>query len=64
MYLSKSRDDDMEFVELTEKEYRKFWENHPLKTFLSATEKISFASINKVDAALLCLRSIIYITFL
>ncbi len=28
----------MEFVELTEKEYRKFWENHPLKTFLSAPE--------------------------
>ena len=34
----KERDDDMEFVELTEKEYRKFWENHPLKTFLSAPE--------------------------
>ena len=28
----------MEFVELTEKEYRTFWENHPLKTFLSAPE--------------------------
>ena len=28
----------MEFVELTEKEYREFWENHPLKTFLSAPE--------------------------
>ena len=28
----------MEFVELTEKEYRKFWENHPLKTFLSAPD--------------------------
>lgn len=26
----------MNFVELTEKEYQKFWENHPLKTFLSA----------------------------
>ena len=26
----------MDFVELTEKEYQKFWENHPLKTFLSA----------------------------
>ncbi len=26
----------MEFVELTEKEYQKFWEKHPLKTFLSA----------------------------
>ena len=28
----------MEFLEITEKEYRKFWENHPLKTFLSAPE--------------------------
>ena len=28
----------MEFVELTKKEYRTFWENHPLKTFLSAPE--------------------------
>ena len=28
----------MEFLEITEKEYRDFWENHPLKTFLSATE--------------------------
>ena len=28
----------MEFVELTEKEYRLFWESHPLKTFLSAPE--------------------------
>ena len=26
----------MEFVELTEKEYTKFWENHPNKTFLSS----------------------------
>ena len=26
----------MDFVELTEKEYQKFWENHPQKTFLSA----------------------------
>lgn len=26
----------MKFVELTEKEYAKYWENHPLKTFLSA----------------------------
>ena len=26
----------MKFVELTEKEYEKYWENHPLKTFLSA----------------------------
>ena len=28
----------MEFQELTEKEYRKFWEKHPLKTFLSSPE--------------------------
>ena len=28
----------MEFQELTEKEYELFWENHPLKTFLSAKE--------------------------
>lgn len=28
----------MEFIKLTEKEYRNFWENHPLKTFLSAPE--------------------------
>lgn len=28
----------MEFVELTEKEYKKYWEDHPLKTFLSAPE--------------------------
>ena len=28
----------MEFVELTKKEYHDFWENHPLKTFLSALE--------------------------
>ena len=28
----------MEFTEITEKEYTKFWENHPLKTFLSAPE--------------------------
>ena len=28
----------MNFVELTEKEYQKYWENHPLKTFLSAIE--------------------------
>jgi serine/alanine adding enzyme len=26
----------MKFVELTEKEYEKYWENHPLKTFLSS----------------------------
>ena len=26
----------MKFVELTEKEYENYWENHPLKTFLSA----------------------------
>lgn len=28
----------MEFVELEEAEYEKFWENHPLKTFLSSVE--------------------------
>ncbi len=28
----------MNFQEITEKEYRIFWENHPLKTFLSAPE--------------------------
>ena len=28
----------MKFQELTEKEYQKFWENHPLKTFLSSIE--------------------------
>ena len=28
----------MKFIKLTEKEYRSFWENHPLKTFLSAPE--------------------------
>lgn len=28
----------MKFQEIDEKEYKKFWENHPLKTFLSAPE--------------------------
>lgn len=28
----------MEFVQIKEDEYRKFWENHPLKTFISAPE--------------------------
>lgn len=28
----------MEFIQLTEEEYTVFWENHPLKTFLSAPE--------------------------
>ncbi len=28
----------MKFTQLTEKEYQEFWENHPLKTFLSAIE--------------------------
>ncbi len=28
----------MKFQELTEKEYQKYWENHPLKTFLSSPE--------------------------
>ena len=30
--------DTMKFQELTEKEYQKYWENHPLKTFLSSIE--------------------------
>lgn len=28
----------MQFIEITKDRYRKFWENHPLKTFLSAPE--------------------------
>ncbi len=28
----------MKFVEITEEQYKNFWENHPLKTFLSAPE--------------------------
>ncbi|MBQ3306706.1 MAG: peptidoglycan bridge formation glycyltransferase FemA/FemB family protein [Bacilli bacterium] len=28
----------MKFQEISEKEYREFWQNHPLKTFLSAPE--------------------------
>lgn len=28
----------MKFMELSEDEYRQFWENHPLKTFLSSVE--------------------------
>ena len=28
----------MKFQEITKEEYKKFWENHPLKTFLSAPE--------------------------
>ncbi len=28
----------MQFLEITEEEYRKYWENHPLKAFLSAPE--------------------------
>lgn len=28
----------MQFIEITKERYRKFWENHPLKTFLSAPE--------------------------
>lgn len=28
----------MQFVEISEEKYRKYWENHPLKTFLSAPE--------------------------
>ena len=33
-----SEGDRMQFLEITEKEYRTFWEKHPLKTFLSAPE--------------------------
>ena len=32
------RRNNMKFQEITEKEYKKFWEKHPLKTFLSAPE--------------------------
>lgn len=28
----------MEFVEIKEKEYEKYWETHPLKTFLSSPD--------------------------
>lgn len=28
----------MQFIEITKEKYRNFWENHPLKTFLSAPE--------------------------
>lgn len=28
----------MQFIEITEDEYRSFWKNHPLKSFLSASE--------------------------
>ena len=28
----------MEFVEIDENKYRKFWENHPEKTFISSPE--------------------------
>ena len=28
----------MKFDTITEDDYRKFWENHPLKSFLSAPE--------------------------
>ena len=28
----------MKFQVLTEKEYQRYWENHPLKTFLSSIE--------------------------
>lgn len=30
--------DNMQFIEITKDEYRDFWENHPLKTFLSSPE--------------------------
>ena len=30
--------DKMQFIEISKEEYRKFWEDHPLKSFLSAPE--------------------------
>ena len=39
----------MEFVKLTEKEYFKFWEKHPLKTFLSSIEIGKLRSNNNWD---------------
>ncbi|MBO5414919.1 MAG: peptidoglycan bridge formation glycyltransferase FemA/FemB family protein [Bacilli bacterium] len=39
----------MEFVKLTEKEYLKFWEKHPLKTFLSSIEIGKLRSNNNWD---------------
>ena len=33
-YLEKNRRYFMKFTEITEKEYTKFWENHPNKSFL------------------------------
>ena len=39
----------MEFIELTEKEYKDFWNNHPLKTFLSAPEISDLRKKNRMD---------------
>ena len=39
----------MQFIEITEQEYRSFWENHPLKTFLSAPEIGSLRKSNGWD---------------
>ena len=38
MKSSKEKSHEMKFQKITEKEYRDFWENHPLKSFLSAPE--------------------------
>ncbi len=39
----------MQFIEITEEKYRTFWENHPLKTFLSAPEIGSLRKSNGWD---------------
>ena len=39
----------MQFIEITEEKYRAFWENHPLKTFLSAPEIGSLRKSNGWD---------------
>ena len=39
----------MQFIEITEKKYRSFWENHPLKAFLSAPEIGSLRKSNGWD---------------
>lgn len=37
-YILNIEGDKMQFIEISKEEYRKFWENHPLKSFLSAPE--------------------------
>lgn len=39
----------MQFIEITEERYRSFWENHPLKTFLSSPEIGSLRKSNGWD---------------